>query len=197
MALFGCYAHLPCSVARGRCSLCDAIAAFGYGRRLQLVEDTAKQMDIPLSIVQKKINISNDVVSHKTTSSPTTTLVRHNIRPRLDVDGFAVGHILPGPHRCTQVAWEHEQFSRKRILAATLSSRPSSAHVSSGLFDARSRVSTPILRRNIGLVIELLAKHIYGHRQLALKYVGRIRPLLCRSTVAQIFPAMRTASVCG
>jgi len=93
-----------------------------------LVEDTAKQMDIPLSIVQKKINISNDVV-----------------------------------------AWEHEQFSRKRILAATLSSRPSSAHVSSGLFDARSRVSTPILRRNIGLVIELLAKHIYGHRQLALK----------------------------
>ena len=110
-----------------------------------------------------------------------------------------VGHILPGPHRCTQVAWEHEQFSRKRILAATLSSRPSSAHVSSGLFDARSRVSTPILRRNIGLVIELLAKHIYGHRQLALKYVGRIRPLLCRkqSTVAEFFPAMRTASVCG
>ena len=193
MALFGCYAHLPCSAARGRCSLCDAVAAFGYRRPLQLVEDTAKQMDIPLSIVQKKINISNDVVSLNTTSSPNTTLVRQNIRPRLDVEWLR----LPGPHRCTQVAWEHEQFSRKRILAATLSSRPSSAHVSSGLFDARSRVSTPILRRNIGLVIELLAKHIYGHRQLALKYAYRIRPRV-GSNARTVRPcAVHTASVCA
>jgi len=94
---------------------------------LQILYDgfsrTARQMNIPLEFVHKKINISSN-----------------------------------------DVYWEHEQFSRKRIAAATLSHFPTafdSPFHKSDVFDGRSRVNVTILERNIKFVAESLAKYIY------------------------------------
>jgi len=80
-------------------------------------------MNIPFSLIHKKINISSS-----------------------DVD------------------WEHEQFSRKRIVGATLSSKSSpSLFLKSNLFDVRSRVNVSRLERNIKFIGESLAKYIYNY----------------------------------
>lgn len=60
-----------------------------------------------------------------------------------------------------EVYWQHELFSRKRVLGATLSSdrhpRPSFDHVS--LFN--TEVDMPVLLRNIRLIAEVVAHHVY------------------------------------
>ncbi|KNA13153.1 hypothetical protein SOVF_119310 [Spinacia oleracea] len=65
-----------------------------------------------------------------------------------------------------RVAWEHEQFSRLRVTAATLSglSSPSEFLENFGsLSDSRQFVSETAILRGVKLVAESLARHIYGH----------------------------------
>ena len=61
-----------------------------------------------------------------------------------------------------EVYWQHEQFSRKRVLAGTVShhkdASPSFEHGS--IFDRH--VNLAILKRNIKFLAEVLASHIYG-----------------------------------
>eukprot|EP01090_Pellita_catalonica_P021027 TRINITY_DN7758_c0_g1_i1.p1 TRINITY_DN7758_c0_g1~~TRINITY_DN7758_c0_g1_i1.p1 ORF type:complete len:511 (-),score=54.46 TRINITY_DN7758_c0_g1_i1:37-1569(-) len=63
------------------------------------------------------------------------------------------------------VFWEHEQFSRKRIVAATLShvKQPRPGILRSNVFDSRTHVDLKILLRNIKFVAEALVKHMYGY----------------------------------
>lgn len=62
------------------------------------------------------------------------------------------------------VFWQHEQFSRKRIVAATLSSsrEPATLWENGSVFDGLHRVDLVLLQRNIKFVVEALAKQIYG-----------------------------------
>ncbi|KAL2932722.1 Nicalin, partial [Bienertia sinuspersici] len=65
-----------------------------------------------------------------------------------------------------KVAWEHEQFSRLRVTAATLSelsSAPEFLENFGGLSDSRHFVSEPAIHKGVKLVAESLARHIYGH----------------------------------
>lgn len=71
-----------------------------------------------------------------------------------------------------RVAWEHEQFSRLRVTAATLSgisSAPQFLENFGGLSDSRHFVSQPAILRGIKLVAESLAGHIYGHERKNIK----------------------------
>ncbi|EPS62126.1 hypothetical protein M569_12666, partial [Genlisea aurea] len=64
-----------------------------------------------------------------------------------------------------RVAWEHEQFSRSRITAATvsgLSDAPDFLERTGGLSDSRHAVDENSLIRTIKLVAESLARQIYG-----------------------------------
>lgn len=66
-----------------------------------------------------------------------------------------------------RVAWEHEQFSRLRITAATLSgisAAPEFLENYGGLFDSRNSVSETAVIRSVKLVAESLARHTYGHK---------------------------------
>lgn len=65
-----------------------------------------------------------------------------------------------------RVAWEHEQFSRLRVTAATLSelsSAPEFLENFGGLSDNRHFVSEKAILKGVKLVAESLARHIYGH----------------------------------
>jgi hypothetical protein len=61
--------------------------------------------------------------------------------------------------------WPHEQFSRKHIVAGTLSSSADPAGTPlwtrSSLLDRRASVSADTLTRNIKLIAEVLARRIY------------------------------------
>jgi hypothetical protein len=84
-------------------------------------EQTAKEMDIPFSVIHRRVNISE-----------------------------------------TTIKWQHEQFSRKRIVAATLSGRRESGGPGAGgLFDTRERLDLNRLRTNIQFIAEVLVKQIY------------------------------------
>ncbi|XP_078447157.1 M28 Zn-peptidase nicastrin [Wolffia australiana] len=64
-----------------------------------------------------------------------------------------------------RVAWEHEQFSRLRLTAFTLSGlsrAPELLESSGGLYDTRSAVDEKALLRSTKIVAESLARHIYG-----------------------------------
>ncbi|CAH2065460.1 unnamed protein product [Thlaspi arvense] len=66
-----------------------------------------------------------------------------------------------------RVAWEHEQFSRLRVTAATLSelSTPPELLESAGsLSDTRQLMSEDAIIKGVKLVAESLARHIYGHQ---------------------------------
>ncbi|KAL7116052.1 hypothetical protein ACP275_04G218700 [Erythranthe tilingii] len=65
-----------------------------------------------------------------------------------------------------RVAWEHEQFSRQRVTAATLSElsvAPDFLVSTGGLSDSRHFVNEASISRSVKLVAESLARHIYGH----------------------------------
>ncbi|CAM8972970.1 unnamed protein product [Rhodiola kirilowii] len=64
-----------------------------------------------------------------------------------------------------RVAWEHEQFSRLRVTAATLSglsNPPEMLQSTGGLSDFRHAVSENSIIKSVKLVAESLAIHIYG-----------------------------------
>ncbi|KAF5931182.1 hypothetical protein HYC85_032055 [Camellia sinensis] len=66
-----------------------------------------------------------------------------------------------------RVAWEHEQFSRLRVTAATLSGlsvAPELLESTGGLFDNRHLLNEAAIMRSVKLVSESLARHIYGHQ---------------------------------
>jgi len=62
------------------------------------------------------------------------------------------------------VDWEHEQFSRKKILAGTLSDESISRGPlsKSNVYDVRERSDEKVLLKNIRFVAEAIAKHMYG-----------------------------------
>ncbi|GAU20012.1 hypothetical protein TSUD_273470 [Trifolium subterraneum] len=67
----------------------------------------------------------------------------------------------------SRVAWEHEQFSRLRVTAATLSelsTAPELLESTGGLIDGRQFVNEAAIVRSVKLIAESLAKHIYGHQ---------------------------------
>lgn len=72
------------------------------------------------------------------------------------------------------INWQHEQFSRKRILSATLSSRkePSPAFSMSSMFDTREGISVDHLSRNIKFVAEVVTKMVYGLKDKELEVVN-------------------------
>ncbi|KAL0920894.1 hypothetical protein M5K25_007911 [Dendrobium thyrsiflorum] len=64
-----------------------------------------------------------------------------------------------------RVAWEHEQFSRVRVTALTLSELsvpPELLESTGGLHDSRNIVDETAVYRSVKLVAESLARHIYG-----------------------------------
>ncbi|CAI9768582.1 unnamed protein product [Fraxinus pennsylvanica] len=64
----------------------------------------------------------------------------------------------------TRVAWEHEQFSRLRVTAVTLSElsvAPELLQNTGGLSDNRHFVDEASISRSVKLVAESLARHIY------------------------------------
>ncbi|CAH8307409.1 unnamed protein product [Eruca vesicaria subsp. sativa] len=67
----------------------------------------------------------------------------------------------------SRVAWEHEQFSRLRVTAATLSelqSPPELLENAGSLSDTRQNVNEDAIIKGVKLVAESLARHIYGHQ---------------------------------
>ncbi|GJY72850.1 EF-hand 1, calcium-binding site-containing protein [Tanacetum coccineum] len=65
------------------------------------------------------------------------------------------------------VAWEHEQFSRLRVTAATLSGHsapPDLLESTGGLFDNREFVNEATVVKSVKVVAESLARHIYGQQ---------------------------------
>ncbi|KAK4440585.1 Nicalin-1 [Sesamum alatum] len=67
-----------------------------------------------------------------------------------------------------RVAWEHEQFSKLRVTAATLSELPVAPDFlesTGGLSDSRYFVDEASISRSVKLVAESLARHIYGQEQ--------------------------------
>lgn len=72
------------------------------------------------------------------------------------------------------VYWQHEQFSRKRVVAATLSASrtPQTVWENGGsIFDGGNNVDQAVdlrvLERNIKFIVEALAKHIYQIKPVA------------------------------
>ncbi|XP_074579609.1 uncharacterized protein LOC141836099 [Curcuma longa] len=67
----------------------------------------------------------------------------------------------------SRVAWEHEQFSRVRVTALTLSElsvAPELLHNTGGLYDTRDSVDDTAIQKSIKLVAESLGRHIYGYQ---------------------------------
>ncbi|MQL77672.1 hypothetical protein Taro_010087 [Colocasia esculenta] len=66
-----------------------------------------------------------------------------------------------------RVAWEHEQFSRLRVTAVTLSELPQAPELlesTGGLYDTRNAVDETAIQKGVKLVAESLARHIYGRQ---------------------------------
>ncbi|GJS39351.1 nicalin-1, partial [Tanacetum coccineum] len=67
----------------------------------------------------------------------------------------------------SRVAWEHEQFSRLRVTAATLSgllAPPDLLESTGGLFDNREFVNEAAVVKSVKVVAESLARHIYSQQ---------------------------------
>ncbi|XP_068659439.1 uncharacterized protein [Aristolochia californica] len=66
-----------------------------------------------------------------------------------------------------RVAWEHEQFSRLRVTAVTISKLSSASELlenAGGLADSRHFINETAVVRGVKLVAESLARHIYGQQ---------------------------------
>ncbi|XP_012087669.1 nicalin-1 [Jatropha curcas] len=66
-----------------------------------------------------------------------------------------------------RVAWEHEQFSRLRVTAATISElsvAPEMLESTGGLSDSRNFVNETAIIRSIKLVAESIARHVYNYQ---------------------------------
>ncbi|CAI0544143.1 unnamed protein product, partial [Linum tenue] len=67
-----------------------------------------------------------------------------------------------------RIAWEHEQFSRLRVTAATLSglsSAPELFQRTGSLSDSGYLVSEDAIRRSIKLIAQSIARHIYDQQE--------------------------------
>ncbi|PON62948.1 Nicastrin [Trema orientale] len=67
-----------------------------------------------------------------------------------------------------RVAWEHEQFSKLRVTAATVSElavAPELLERTGGLVDSRNFVNETAVIRSVKLIAESLARHIYGYEE--------------------------------
>jgi len=64
----------------------------------------------------------------------------------------------------TEEPWEHEHFSKRRILASTLSSHsePSPNFARSHIFDKGDDSTAAIVQKHTKLIAETLARHIFG-----------------------------------
>jgi len=72
----------------------------------------------------------------------------------------------PGPLSPPQ--WEHELFYRRKIASATISTRPTSSHglfQDSDIFDTKTKVDLKSLERNVRIIGEALARHLYNLQQ--------------------------------
>lgn len=68
--------------------------------------------------------------------------------------------MLTSPCRHLQVFWEHEQFSRRRMVAGTLSGRPAPPEFledTGGIADTRARVDPAAVAKAVKFVAESLA----------------------------------------
>uniref|UniRef100_A0A803PXT9 Nicalin n=1 Tax=Cannabis sativa TaxID=3483 RepID=A0A803PXT9_CANSA len=67
-----------------------------------------------------------------------------------------------------RVAWEHEQFSKLRVTAATiseLSAAPELLERTGGIVDSRNFVNETSVIKSVKLIAESLARHIYGFQE--------------------------------
>eukprot|EP00163_Fabomonas_tropica_P023290 TRINITY_DN40585_c0_g1_i1.p1 TRINITY_DN40585_c0_g1~~TRINITY_DN40585_c0_g1_i1.p1 ORF type:complete len:538 (+),score=181.25 TRINITY_DN40585_c0_g1_i1:136-1749(+) len=66
------------------------------------------------------------------------------------------------------VSWEHEQFSRKRVVGGTLShyATPLPFQHRPTLFDTLARVNSENLANNVKFIAESLARHMYGFEDI-------------------------------
>ena len=93
---------------------------------MQGLESVANGLGLEVKIRHKKINISNSRVSMNNITYMLCVSVCRDLRCEL--------------HSIIQVAWEHEQFSRHRVIGATLSKldkAPNWLENSGGIVDRR------------------------------------------------------------
>ncbi|CAH9072659.1 unnamed protein product [Cuscuta europaea] len=100
-----------------------------------------------------------------------------------------------------RVAWEHEQFSKLRVTAATLSelsAPPELLETTGGLADNRHSVSETSIIQAVKLVAESLAKHIYSHEGKSINIFAdggslAINPFYIRSWIDLLSTTPRVA----
>ncbi|VFQ94133.1 unnamed protein product [Cuscuta campestris] len=100
-----------------------------------------------------------------------------------------------------RIAWEHEQFSKVRVTAATLSelsAPPELFESTGGLADNRHSVSEASIIQGVKLVGESLAKHIYGHEGKSINIFANgsslaINPFYIRSWIDLLSTTPRVA----
>ncbi|KAF9597919.1 hypothetical protein IFM89_022583 [Coptis chinensis] len=110
----------------------------------------AEELGVKVSLKHKKINISNP---RKILSYPIL---------RIHVE---FGYPVTPPERI-HVAWEHEQFSRVRVTALTLSGlsvAPGLLESTGGLLDSRKFVDQKAIHRSVKLVAESLGVILYSN----------------------------------
>eukprot|EP00899_Mesostigma_viride_P016086 jgi/Mesvir1/24479/Mv21836-RA.2 len=129
---------------------------------------------IPLEVVHKKINMSDPKLGckHEPVSVVAPCVCRQvhihipPFSPPVRVHALTIPSSMPSPSPPSpQLAWEHEQFSRQRLLAMTLSAHrdPASAGRRPSIMDRRARVNATSVTRAAKLVAEAVASVIFGH----------------------------------
>ncbi|PWA48604.1 hypothetical protein CTI12_AA486910 [Artemisia annua] len=105
------------------------------------LSNVAEELGVTVGLKHKKINVSNS-------------------RSLVSLLLYAKGYYM-------QVAWEHEQFSRLRVTAATLSglsAPPDLLESTGGVSDNRELVNEAAVVKSVKVVAESLARHIYGQQ---------------------------------
>ncbi|KAJ0248248.1 hypothetical protein HA466_0153800 [Hirschfeldia incana] len=101
----------------------------------------------------------------------------------------------------SRVAWEHEQFSRLRVTAATVSELPTPPELlesAGSLSDTRQHVNEDAIIKGVKLVAESLARHIYGHQGKDIKIFAdnsslAVNPFYVRSWLDSLSQTPRVA----